>query len=150
MTFDPEGAAASYEIASRYAKPIEPLPQRSPYSAAVPAPRINLPSTSTGSLPRMNPASDKARSSLFSPPGVGAGGSRPTASPAFDAFRGPGSTAGSSGTGSLKGSSQKDLDRMGEDAAGAPRGKGSVSADFEGADWGDGGSGWADGEDEWG
>ena len=30
MTFDPEGAAASYEIASRYAKPIEPLPQRSP------------------------------------------------------------------------------------------------------------------------
>ena len=39
---------------------------------------------------------------------------------------------------------------MGEDAAGAPRGKGSVSADFEGADWGDGGSGWADGEDEWG
>ena len=46
MTFDPEGAAASAAVASRFADPIAPLPERTARSVA--APRLPMPGVAGG------------------------------------------------------------------------------------------------------
>ena len=71
MTFDPEGAAASAQVASRFSKPVAPLPQRAP-SGGGPAQRLPMPNpfSPTGvasALPRQRSG---AAGAIFTPPGT--------------------------------------------------------------------------------